>query len=889
MTPTPGLPLPAPRANLPKAHQRHLRAIIRQSLEELYLPTDPWLQVLADIGLQVAQDLPFVLDTLASIADDGGDSDSDSDSDGSEYDADADVESYRGRARRRPWSPPPTREQRIAAGPPLLPPRAGVRSRALGGGVSAADLKQRLHHVITVHTEPGTPGSSSYVPGSAEPLPARAGGRRPDPRLADIGGRVVLRGDPKQISKLADVAELIVFVACHQKLEFYLLRDMLVRIELPSGPRTGSGTSINSVASIASIGSAVSGMSAASAATAPAPRSRNSLFAWLWQSRIPQVPGIDADAAAASSSGDETDQVAPIRPYDPQLAALVSPHTSDLSRRQPRPRSIFGLASGGQPSPEAASPHVSPDNLFARAVNQIELAALSASPGVRFPPPLLLVRLRDQEALDSAAASAASLASLSSPMLPSLTELEPPANSQADPSLDASSGSPGSQAAILPAPHPASAAVSSTAQSPRSRKTLSTATALSRRSRIPADSKAGLAYLIKNNNSIGGVRRHQAISVAFSYFWDLKSTIPCRPPKVYTIRYYDKATESLQDRTLGQYIEMMCRDADAPCHDASCEHAMGEHQMEYHHGHGCVRVRMETADDGVLDDRSTQIYVWTQCAECGATSSMIPISLASWHVSFGKFLELLLYHSSLHPADMCEHISSSRQAVQHRFRCGRRTVVFEYAPMDLFEMRVPRIKVDPDYTFNAATSTSSSLSLGAPSAEQVQHLQSEIRSFYRSLTSYLTQLMTAVEPPGKSATPKAEAETIEPPTPKQSAPKIKPSRHASERLSEMLQDMVSMFPDEESHFIDAAQASSDLNQLRRMLCERIRERIESIETFHSDFVPDTACPHSWALPEYYDWHRGSLHLIPSSSVIVREDEPGSIIAFTLRYAIAFLE
>ncbi|KAH9272103.1 hypothetical protein BASA83_005692 [Batrachochytrium salamandrivorans] len=103
------------------------------------------------------------------------------------------------------------------------------------------------------------------------------------------------------------------------------------------------------------------------------------------------------------------------------------------------------------------------------------------------------------------------------------------------------------------------------------------------RNRIPADSKAGLSYLMKNNNSIGGVMRHQSISFAFSYFLDAHTTMPCQPPRLRTIRYYDKVSVGFQDCSIGKYVEMLCHDAIMPCSDPSCSHTMACFADEEYH------------------------------------------------------------------------------------------------------------------------------------------------------------------------------------------------------------------------------------------------------------------------------------------------------------------
>ena len=75
--------------------------------------------------------------------------------------------------------------------------------------------------------------------------------------------------------------------------------------------------------------------------------------------------------------------------------------------------------------------------------------------------------------------------------------------------------------------------------------------------------------------------------------------------------------------------------------------------------------------------------------------------------------------------------------------------------------------------------------------------------------------------------------------------------------------------------------SATLNDGRQSLIEDVRnfsEQLEAWQKKHACDFDDSEAP--LALPEYYG---AKVHALPGSAVLVREDEPSSLIAYTLSY------
>ncbi|KAI8917431.1 hypothetical protein BC831DRAFT_484979 [Entophlyctis helioformis] len=813
--------LPRTRRNLEPSQTRHLRALVRQSLLQAYIsPPEPWLQTLTDVSLQVAQDVPYMLSLVAA---------------GSLPTASATTTAATAAS--------------LAANAPTAP--------------TAPDRRAQSRHAVRVVAQPGgLPGDSGYLP------PADTGGAGAAATAAaldglDSCGQIILRGDERDLAKVTAIAELAVFAACHLKLELALFRDSRVLHEphaVWQDLSPASGRHQPSTASPAEMPPA-----SPSSALSKWARSK-SWLSWLWAADHRQHERqsllLDADADAAGNPGHST-------------------------RADAQSQDMPGGTVDGQSA-----------NVFDRAIRQADGAILSVSPFVKFPPPFLLLKLRDQEAQHSAshAQPAMSRSSLDSRSLSARSTANAPSPAEtrehrARTSVDFSASKVASPLAS-PLASPASR------DHPKPRRTAS-ADALqsrsSRSSRISADSKAGLGYLIKNNNSLSGVKRHQSISLAFSYMpaGGQSSKIPCYPPELVTIRYYEQDEEGVQDRTLGGYIEFLCSNAPNECFNPNCGHRMGSHDIAYNHNSCCITVRTEQspspaepdrpallADHEPCSDTDDCIQMWTSCTACGAASEKLPMSIATWHYSFGKYMEMLLYHPSLFPADLCPHAPTSRSLVEHHFQLGSYTVTFAFTLTILYELCIPHFKVDPDFSVRSLMVGSMPLSTAIPpSRDQLLGVRSDVSAFYQSLNTYAAHLAVLIK---SAPAPKSSLSL-------QSLPLFSPSqsslsgggggRGTDDRLDELLSDMQHTFQDEEQQLVDSIAVALDLNHWRRRCLDQMRDRIKSVETLHKEYFGLYPLSRSWALPEYSN--NPLLHIIPSSSVVVREDEPGSIIAFTL--------
>ncbi|KAJ3208381.1 hypothetical protein HDU67_006776 [Dinochytrium kinnereticum] len=316
-------------------------------------------------------------------------------------------------------------------------------------------------------------------------------------------------------------------------------------------------------------------------------------------------------------------------------------------------------------------------NRFERAIRQIEETCISCSPDVFLPAPYLLLRLRDEEyreRMDRVEKVAAMIQEIGNSAQQAALVGRVTGDVSLSPSKpDTLQGSP-----------------------PLHKRYLGVRNGSSQASKISVDSKTGLQYYMTNNNSIVGIVRHQSITFSYSFYWSPNSAIPCQPPKILTVEYYQKSGE-YEDKTLGEYVELLCSNSRGLCPDLGCGKAIAGHVITYTHNKSRISVKVEDCPSEfgpVPDERG--IYTWTVCVECMARTEVVPLSDASWYFSFAKYLELLCYSPQFVPTNLCSH-TGQRSTPRRHFRRGSRVVVISYESIDLFEMRVPKIQVMPEH------------------------------------------------------------------------------------------------------------------------------------------------------------------------------------------------
>ncbi|KAG0353418.1 hypothetical protein BG005_007289 [Podila minutissima] len=532
--------------------------------------------------------------------------------------------------------------------------------------------------------------------------------------------------------------------------------------------------------------------------------------------------------------------------------------------------------------------HNSHSYRFAKIIQQIEKAIISVSPDIVFPPPHLLLRLRDEEAVGP--------------------DSKRKSYTWEDVEFVARKIGFGSRM---------NRTNTNTGPGTMARSSTASAVINNKSNRLPIDSRAGIEHFMTNSNALQGIFNHQSLTFSYSYYWSATAAAPCNPPKLITVEYYRKEGY-YEDMGLGEMIEYICKKANSSCLDKTCGHKRLEHISSYTHGDGRINITLEVPrPDSTTDFDSAEfvpylknkktIAVWTRCKMCRARTKPTVLSRASRLYSFGKYLELLLYaqHFEPGPRPLCDH-AMTKDAISRCFLYGGLVVTFEYESIDLFEMRISRLQVHEEFPpmpqyhrydeeqdthdistlFLSPVSPSPRHSVASMSmngdyytdADQIALINAtrlEVTNFYDSCKKIIVsmeQLLGETKSVSKKKGATATSTTLDP-----------AKRTALDRLDEL----GGRWKEEEFDLYDQLKRIpvTRLNDLRNRLRDYIKRTMRSMESWQKEHCLQVLNPDyegeriEWVLPDYVS--SDSLHTFPGSSVIVREEEPSSIIASAL--------
>lgn len=174
----------------------------------------------------------------------------------------------------------------------------------------------------------------------------------------------------------------------------------------------------------------------------------------------------------------------------------------------------------------------------------------------------------------------------------------------------------------------------------------------------------------------------------------------CRPHEWHIINFY-----SPNDLTLGQFLETFCFSDKLRCSNPQCYKLLCEHERCFLHAKGKIRIYVTSSfkkeDIDYRDPNDLEsIFTWASCKNKTAKEpGLTKLSKGSWHLSFGKFLELIFYNNTT-PCSQCG--APVHQDHIRFFYFKNKLAVMEYEPIESLGFALPPIKldVDNDKTYN---------------------------------------------------------------------------------------------------------------------------------------------------------------------------------------------
>ena len=147
------------------------------------------------------------------------------------------------------------------------------------------------------------------------------------------------------------------------------------------------------------------------------------------------------------------------------------------------------------------------------------------------------------------------------------------------------------------------------------------------------------------------------------------------------------------DSSIGEYLRSYCFNPHAHCPAKGCGLPMHEHEHTFVHGAARVRIRVSQRASQPAS-RAGEIVHRMRCVTCARmTSSGTLLSEAALRLSFGRFLQSLLYDRSVLTDDpACLHPFHEQL---HSFSQGSMTALFMTEPVTLFEVILPSLRMEP--------------------------------------------------------------------------------------------------------------------------------------------------------------------------------------------------
>ncbi|KAL7062988.1 hypothetical protein AAHC03_01493 [Spirometra sp. Aus1] len=218
--------------------------------------------------------------------------------------------------------------------------------------------------------------------------------------------------------------------------------------------------------------------------------------------------------------------------------------------------------------------------------------------------------------------------------------------------------------------------------------------------------------------SVRDARSYASLSLARSVF-STNSVLwpePCIPTWIISIDFYGP-----NDLPLGLFLERFCFRSQT-CLNRECDAPMLQHTQRFTQTSGSVELVLRYLDsvlpaaDLKNDPHHTQIYMWTVCSACSTSSHAHLMSVASWHLSFIKFIDLLLNstgaltHMSPNRLSVDELQSGpvvppdrtasthqphecSARSLQHFFALGKNLATFSYTAVSTYEVVMPPVEI----------------------------------------------------------------------------------------------------------------------------------------------------------------------------------------------------
>ncbi|KAI9493812.1 hypothetical protein BDB00DRAFT_872055 [Zychaea mexicana] len=326
--------------------------------------------------------------------------------------------------------------------------------------------------------------------------------------------------------------------------------------------------------------------------------------------------------------------------------------------------------------------------------------------------------------------------------------------------------------------------------------------------------------------------------------------------------------------------------------DGGCELPMTDHILRFSHGPSRVYIDMNTTTTMILPNTiartapedGTVIMMWSKCTVCKAETKPTPMTHATFCFSFAKYLEIMLYEkgSNTMPSfrSRSDDSNSNSGTCKHNIKLSDVVYCFYY---DHCTLQIRRDEHPIKYTLctpnipamtNTATTTTSPSSPSVPTStnafDSSGELNHEIDLFFTAIIRHLELIDHYLKGEAKqeqlSAAEKSDIET----------------QH--KELKALKRTAHNDYSDWMLYIADNSSKKHQLNDVRRAFVVQAKFMLDQLTEWQRDRCPELIAECGWDIPDYFNSADKRVHAMPDSSILVREDEPTSIISYTLNCA-----
>ncbi|EIW72592.1 hypothetical protein TREMEDRAFT_58763 [Tremella mesenterica DSM 1558] len=394
--------------------------------------------------------------------------------------------------------------------------------------------------------------------------------------------------------------------------------------------------------------------------------------------------------------------------------------------------------------------------------------------------------------------------------------------------------------------------------------------------RLGGDVRAGLQALTPRLETFDGWARLQRLEVISCVGVEEPAPtsttyITCHRPKLLSIPFFDQE----KDQTLVEFVKSVegTDDEMLGCSRAGCEVLARDHLRWWIHAEKKVIMRTERSaieGEDIVD-------AWVECRKCGKGS--LPRNLGKLALSFSwaKFLELVIYTDILIPTNLCAHKNSGDLV-----RCIRSSAVtlrFSVENISILDTRLPKLQVGPNVAKRkagkeAVDAAVDGLMRQETREEQIDGIRNDVDKSFRGFEQRVDQLRKIASPEDnisekeQTDLTKSELQKIDEAVKIRRAAVIELDilREEAIRVEKGLKDTIS-----------SSQALR-LNDIRRQFSSQMNVLSAKLDTWRKKNKIDSPPGTPLWRPEYA---AEKVHALPGSSILIREDEPSSVIAYTL--------